>query len=114
MSDFGATMDALAQRFLVRCAEDLPKLQQCRAGSAEERGDLRLIAHRMSGSAGLFGYKEVGALAAQVDEELSANGPTEAPTLPALVDALEALLGVGRASGDACVSENSSGIPSLS
>jgi len=94
MSDFGSAMDALAQRFLARCGEDLPKLRQCCENAAETRGDIRLIVHRMSGSAGLFGYEAIGALAAQVDEELSVECPADAPTLPALTEALEALLAV--------------------
>jgi HPt (histidine-containing phosphotransfer) domain-containing protein len=92
MSDLGATMDALAQRFLARCAEDLPKLQRYSTRSGDGLADVRFIVHRMAGSAGLFGYSAIGGLAARADEELSAACSIEMPTLRALTDALEALL----------------------
>ena len=85
-------MDALAQHFLARCAEDLPKLLQCSSESGDDHTDVRMIVHRMAGSAGLFGYSAIGLLAAQVDEEMSAASPVRAPTLPALTDAIEAVL----------------------
>jgi HPt (histidine-containing phosphotransfer) domain-containing protein len=65
----------LAQRFVERCRDDLPKLRQILADAESCVGpgteDLRLIVHRMAGSAALFGFAAIGAMAARIDEELA-------------------------------------------
>ena len=92
MSDLNKAMDALAQRFLARCDDDLAKLEDCWKNSTDKQGELRYIVHRMSGSAGIFGHTALGALAAQVDGELAAGEPVGATTLPTLIEALASLL----------------------
>jgi HPt (histidine-containing phosphotransfer) domain-containing protein len=92
MSEFDTAMDLLAQRFLVRCDNDLAKLKDCLQNSTGKEGEARHIVHRMSGSAGIFGHTTIGALAAQVDGELAAGSPVGTTTLPTLIDALSSLL----------------------
>ena len=92
MSDVQTAMARLAQRFLARCEAELPKLKDCVASSTDVHGDLRHIVHKMSGSAGIFGYDAVGTLAAQVEGELLAGQPVATTSLPALIHALGTLL----------------------
>ena len=92
MSDFDSTMAALAQRFLQRCADELPRLRQYLATGVDDDG-IRLVVHRMAGSAGMFGYVRLGELATRLDDEMAVTLARTSPALPGLVATLEALLG---------------------
>jgi HPt (histidine-containing phosphotransfer) domain-containing protein len=90
MSEFEATMEALKQRFIARCAEDLVQLQAYQDGAQSNAEALRAIVHRMAGSAGIFGFANVSALAATLDSRLTDAG--DATMLPELVASLEPLV----------------------
>lgn len=92
MSELTSALNTLSARFLTRCAEDLPVLQQSASDATGDRTALRFVVHRMSGSAGMLGYAEVGDLAAQVDDELCATPYAGTPSLPALIDAIRVLI----------------------
>ncbi len=94
MSEFNAAMDVLAKRFLVRCGDDLAALKDLLADSTRKQSEIRHIAHRMSGSAGIFGHHAIGVLAAQVDEDISEGRPVGPTTLPVLIEALTSLLAI--------------------
>jgi HPt (histidine-containing phosphotransfer) domain-containing protein len=90
VSDFDATMEALRQRFIARCAADLVQLREHQDGFRLSPEALRTIVHRMAGSAGLFGFAEIGALAGKLDGSLADTG--DAAMLPELVASLEPLI----------------------
>jgi HPt (histidine-containing phosphotransfer) domain-containing protein len=92
MSEFNAAMDALAQRFLVRCGCDLAKLKELLADSSDRHTEIWYIVHRMSGSAGIFGFNEIGDLAGRIDGDLAAGQPVATTDLPGLIEALATLL----------------------
>jgi HPt (histidine-containing phosphotransfer) domain-containing protein len=100
MSEFNAAMDVLAKRFLVRCGDDLAKLKELSADSADKQSEIRHIVHRMSGSAGIFGHDAIGMLAAQVDDDIVDGRPVGATTLPVLIEALTSLLDTPHSKGD--------------
>ncbi len=77
MDDAVAGLEALRRRFLARVRRDLATLGT--ALDAFERGDrpveevhaeMRAILHRLAGSAGSFGWPEIGARAAELEELL--------------------------------------------
>ncbi len=90
MSELDAVMAPLRQRFVARAGEDLAKLRAHLAGDALSPESLRALVHRLAGSAGLFGFPAISALAGELDLRLAENG--DAATLPGLVRALEELL----------------------
>lgn len=80
---------AFRVRFRDRCVEDAVRLRAHLAG--QEDGDLEHLVHRLAGSAGAFGYSEVGKAAAAADA-VFARGECPAPDMVAdLADALDRL-----------------------
>lgn len=75
----------LQARFIERCRADLEQLG--RLGS--DHPDLGMIAHRLAGSAGSFGYPEISEAAAVVDDH-ARYGPQPAfEDVQNLIQALE-------------------------
>lgn len=97
MSDARNDGDALARRYRASLAEkagDLSRawdrwLVEPEDGAA--RGEVRLIAHRLAGSAGAYGYPDIGRHALVVDEALS-DWESAAPELRAPVTMLREVL----------------------
>lgn len=81
-------MAALKARFLERLVEDLAAFR-----GAEPR-IVGPLAHRLAGSAGLFGYAELGRLARIVDDEWR-EGEIDPDALQALIAEGEGVLGGG-------------------
>jgi HPt (histidine-containing phosphotransfer) domain-containing protein len=81
--DFLAVLRA---RFLLRSREDLKLFRAADTDPAE----VRARAHQLSGSAGVFGFAEVGEAARAVDEAYAVGQPSQAADL-ALISALERL-----------------------
>jgi HPt (histidine-containing phosphotransfer) domain-containing protein len=94
MSSFDATMATLRARFVARAAEDLLRLRGHQSGMPLPRQDLHWLAHRLAGSAGLFGFDEVGLLAGELDDRLASGG--DATTLRELLTALEGVVSENR------------------
>ncbi len=84
---------ALRARFLERCRDDLAVLEGVLADPhGPQRSDLKFTVHRLSGTAGVFGFADLSALAAPIDECLhEALDPTP-QSLEALADALRSIL----------------------
>lgn len=82
-----AGVDELRERFRERLATDRTALAigACSAGFAE-------LVHRMAGSAGSFGFDEIGARAGALDDLLIAGSPDVADALVALLRAIDAEL----------------------
>ena len=93
MSERDSAMAGLEQRFIARCADDLPFLEANLAGTIKDENGVQLVAHKMAGSAGLFGHAALGELATQLDDELAAKSLGPSTTLSQLVAALRTLLG---------------------
>jgi len=89
MTHLTTVLDDLKRRFAARAGSDLTRLRSLQ-DDPERQEDLRLIVHRLAGSAGFFGYGAIGDLANEVDAQLADNVPTK--TLPALLQALEELV----------------------
>lgn len=79
----------LRAKFLARVASDLTVLRSNEA-SFEDR---HYVVHRLAGAAGTFGYAAVSALAAQLDEQMLADGAAPPQAFAELIAALEALQG---------------------
>jgi HPt (histidine-containing phosphotransfer) domain-containing protein len=86
MTSFDAKMEPLRQRFVARSRQDLSQLLAHQSDCPLAPVDLRALVHRLAGSAGLFGYPAISALACDVETELLQGG--EAATLPQLICAL--------------------------
>ena len=80
-------MAVLRTRFLQRSREDLEVLRR----PDLERHDLAVVAHRLSGAAGMFGFPEVSRLAARLDDQIHAGEPIEPAALKGLIAGLQAL-----------------------
>lgn len=80
-------MAALRTRFLKRAQEDLEALRR----PVHDREAIRVVAHRLSGAAGIFGFPDVSRLAATVDDQIHAGEPVQEAALSALIAAVEAL-----------------------
>jgi HPt (histidine-containing phosphotransfer) domain-containing protein len=78
---------ALRDRFLARTRADLEALR----GPSADPEATAILVHRLSGTAGVFGFGEVSRLAAVVDDEIHAGEPPSDAALAALIEALEAL-----------------------
>ncbi len=81
---------ALRARFLDRCGEDLARLRAFRETEPAPR-ELRAVIHRLAGTAGVFGYAQVSALALRLDDDLHADIPLDPAEVEALADLLTAL-----------------------
>jgi HPt (histidine-containing phosphotransfer) domain-containing protein len=87
VSDFDATMTVLKARFVARAKEDLNTLRG--DGNALSAEELRAVVHRLAGSAGLFGFSEISAVAGDIDLHLAQGHATAG--LPELLAMLERL-----------------------
>lgn len=83
-------LKALRQRFLARCAEDLAILQRAAAGEAHP--SLKVVVHRLSGTAGTFGFWEISQAASPIDDVLHEGGAPSPDQLEALASAVKAAL----------------------
>lgn len=77
-------ISALRARFIARAADDLAALQKADA----DRGG---VIHRLAGTAGVFGFGDLSALAAVVDDQLHAGQAVDADDWTRLMAALEAV-----------------------
>lgn len=84
MTDHASEMAALRERFIMRCAQDADRI----AGADREM--LAVIAHRLSGMAGMFGCDAAGDNARALEDAIRAEAPDSA--VAALATALEAKL----------------------
>lgn len=90
-------LDELRQRFCERCREDLEKLgsvpDPASAVENEEQKDLLIkVAHRISGSAGIFGFAQLSDAGNALESiliEPSTNFPEVGRAYGNLVDALQ-------------------------
>lgn len=84
--DVHSKLDALRGRFVERCRDDALGL----AGT-NEVDDQMAIAHRISGSAGMFGYQALSDAAQALEEALrrGSNGEDERQRLKEALDALQ-------------------------
>ena len=79
----------LRAEFCVRAAEDRAALAQALA-----RGDqdtLERVAHGLAGSAGLFGFSDIGAAALAMDDGFASGRGLDAAAADRLIAALDAL-----------------------
>jgi HPt (histidine-containing phosphotransfer) domain-containing protein len=80
----------LRGRFAQRCVEDLATLRSLLNQDAEVRREpLRIVAHRLAGIAGSFGYASLSTLAGVIDYDLAQDQPVADEELSELVTALE-------------------------
>jgi HPt (histidine-containing phosphotransfer) domain-containing protein len=83
--------DPLAQlrtRFIARAAEDLATLRGHLDGAPRDPAALRFTIHRLSGSAGTFGYAEVSQAAGQAEDDLLDNPDDLDASLRRLIEVL--------------------------
>ena len=86
-------LELLRARFIERCRTDLEQLE----GLEPDHPDIGMIAHRLAGSAGSFGYPEISEAAAVVDDR-ARYGPTPSPeVVQILIGALEKAMKVSSA-----------------
>jgi len=79
-------MAALKARFVARAGDDLAVLR-AGAGAAQ----MQVLIHRLSGTAGAFGFAELSRLAAVVDDRLHVGEPPAATDMAALLRELESV-----------------------
>lgn len=84
MTDLSTKIVALRERFIRRCAQDADRI----AGA--DRETLEVIAHRLSGMAGMFGCDAAGDDARALEDAIRAEAPDA--TVAALATSLEANL----------------------
>ena len=73
MTGFDKKMVAFRQRFIDRAMAGRPFLDEVEP----DIGDLEMLAHRISGSAGMFGYVELGLAAEALEEAIRAGSDAE-------------------------------------
>ena len=78
-------MSRLRDRFVERSRADRVALST--AFDADDRGELRRLAHSLSGAGGLFGFPQISARAAELEHAVDRNEPRDR-----LLDHLRALL----------------------
>jgi HPt (histidine-containing phosphotransfer) domain-containing protein len=88
MSDFDQAMVKLRERFIGRACEDLTRLRVHGSEPAMSVVELRLCAHRLAGSAGIFGFRRLSEIAGQLDLQLQ-QGKSDPLLIRALVLELE-------------------------
>ena len=71
MIAFEERMKVLRERFRLRAAEDRDALMQ--ALERSDRAEMRRLAHDLSGTAGTFGFHEVGEAAMALEDRLAAE-----------------------------------------
>ena len=74
MTGFDEKMVAFRQRFIDRTMAGRALLDN---GAEPELGDLEMLAHRISGSAGMFGYVELGLAAEALEEAIRTGSDAE-------------------------------------
>ncbi len=98
LSDYQSRYDALQQTF---CASLPARLQHILSAghtwlAAETRaasgGDFLISVHRMTGSAGSFGFPEITILCRQIEAGIRENSPASRKTLHSLLDKLQAFI----------------------
>lgn len=80
---------ALAQKFRARATADRDKLM-----AAIERGDrseAQSVAHGLAGISGIFGYTEIGRLAANLEQTIISGGQDLRSAIGPLLEALDIL-----------------------
>lgn len=80
----------LKAEFRVRAVEDQAELEQARAVGDDDR--VERVAHGLAGSAGLFGFSDIGAAALAVDDGFASGRGLDAAAVDRLIAALDALL----------------------
>lgn len=84
-------LDHLRSKFLMRCAEERVLLEL--ADPASPSAEARRAVHRLAGTAGMFGFHELGRLAAAIDDELHENRSLQPGDFDALTAELRRLPG---------------------
>lgn len=85
-------LELLRALFIERCRTDLEQLR----GLEPDHPDMGLIAHRLAGSAGSFGYPEISTAAAVVDERTRYGPMPDPEQVQILIRALEKATATGR------------------
>jgi len=80
---------ALRAEFCVRATEDRAALAQALAVGDLDRAER--VAHGLAGSAGLFGFTDIGAAALAVDDGFASGRGLDAAAADRLIAALDAL-----------------------
>lgn len=84
-------LELLRALFLDRCRTDLEQLR----GLEPDHPDIGMIAHRLAGSAGSFGYPEISKAAAVVDDRARYGPPPSSQDVLTLTRAMEKILAPG-------------------
>jgi HPt (histidine-containing phosphotransfer) domain-containing protein len=85
-------VDALRQRFRARCGADRATLAG--AVAAGDIAAVRMIAHRLAGAAGTFGFGPLSQAALLLEDQIAFGDPAD-PELVAVVDGLLATVSDG-------------------
>lgn len=72
MSDFDERFTRLQARFAAQAAHEATELE--RLAAAGDWDGVRTLAHGLAGRAGMFGHRDVGAIALEVEEAIDAGG----------------------------------------
>lgn len=79
------SLELLRLRFIARCQTELDQLRTLAPNDPE----LGVIAHRLSGSAGSFGYPTVSETASVVDDRVRSGADPTADEIESLIGCLE-------------------------
>ena len=95
--EISARMDALREKFAARANQQAENLQALVEGDqpVPDYAAIRQLTHSLAGSAGLFGFKDISALAADLEDDLR-NGKDRTAIhqrISALTDAIQTALG---------------------
>lgn len=87
-------MKTFRSRFVERCGRDLASVEAIEKplGAAEQRAELIRIAHSISGSAGIFGFADLGDAASRLEQLLVEESPGDADQIGASRERLVAAL----------------------
>ncbi len=94
---------ALRPLFVERCRSDLYELRCLRQPADTDL--LSLIAHRLAGAAGSFGFPEISVAALVIDQRIRDGLSVEGPEMERLLDLLAVITDQSRAE---CLAEGSS------
>lgn len=75
-------LEALKLRFKARCAEDQIRLGEIQQG--DDRDGLKMLAHKIAGAAGVFGFEALGRAARDVEEQIDLGLAPDGESLAAL------------------------------
>lgn len=84
-------MEPLRARFRERCSQELELFRQSLAAGHLGAAPVEAAAHRLAGSAAVFGFAGVGAAAAEIDSAFAAGGTPSREMLESLIGRLAAL-----------------------